>query len=307
MLNHVCFSAKMPSVNMSGSFMKRGPMTKANHVIDQSAAENAQGFLGMVRTGLERYGFLGALGRFILMQGELRRFAATPQDSTFDSAFRKDLLKKFQKIDRNVICAHSPFQFVLMADYILSLPVKGPMVECGCYKGGSTAKLSLLAKATGRKLYVFDSFAGLPEPEKQAEALVPTHDGEFRSEFHKGDYMGGLEEVKDNIARYGCLDICEFFPGFFDQSMMDFKADVAFVFIDVDLVSSARSCLKHLWPLLLPGGYFFTHEANLPEYLYGILDEAWWRENLNTTPPLMFGAGSGLSNLAECIAYMKKA
>jgi len=50
-----------------------------------------------------------------------------------------------------------------MVDYILREAPPGVLVECGCYQGGSSAKLCLVAAMTARKLYVCDSFQGLPE------------------------------------------------------------------------------------------------------------------------------------------------
>ena len=52
---------------------------------------------------------------------------------------------------------------------ILKLPktTEGCIVECGCYKGSSTAKFSLAAKYSGRKLVVFDSFEGIPENDER--------------------------------------------------------------------------------------------------------------------------------------------
>src|SRR5687768_8201417 len=41
--------------------------------------------------------------------------------------------------------------------------VEGDVVECGTWKGGSAANLSLVCKIAGRKLKIFDSFEGLPE------------------------------------------------------------------------------------------------------------------------------------------------
>jgi len=39
---------------------------------------------------------------------------------------------------------------------------EGAIVEAGSFHGGSTAKLSLVAKWCDRQLHVFDSFAGMP-------------------------------------------------------------------------------------------------------------------------------------------------
>ena len=65
------------------------------------------------------------------------------------------------------------------------------------------------------------------------------------------------------------------------------------VFTDVALVSSARDCLKSLWPRLKPGGYWFTHDASYMEYVLGTFDHKWWQETFGEPPPLVIGAGSG--------------
>jgi O-methyltransferase len=81
----------------------------------------------------------------------------------------------------------------------------GPWLEAGCFKGGSTAKLSLGAQLSGRKLLVFDAFEGLPDPVTEQEKLG----------FSKGAYEGSLEEVQKNVHAYGAIEVCEFFPGWF--------------------------------------------------------------------------------------------
>jgi len=273
---------------------------------DREIEEVTGKFFRVARRAIELYGFWGSVSRYIMMRDEYRKFVKCGK-TVEEKKFRKDLLKSFARIQKNVTCGHSPFQLVLMSEYILDLGISGPVVECGCYKGGSTAKLSLLAKHTRRKLYVFDSFQGLPEPKDEKEAYVK-QDGKSgqKYRFQAGQYKGTLDEVKNNIARYGCPEVCEFIPGFFSESLTAFSEEPAFVFIDVDLVSSARDCIKVLWPSLKAGGYFFTHEAMYPSYITGILDRIWWRENLGQCPPVIFGAGSGLSPIADTIAYMRK-
>ena len=51
-----------------------------------------------------------------------------------------------------------------MALKLLEMPpeLSGDVVECGTWKGGSAANLSLVCRIVGRKLLVFDSFEGLP-------------------------------------------------------------------------------------------------------------------------------------------------
>ncbi len=283
-------------------------MNKDEHRLAQDKEiEAATGnILKVVRRAIELYGFWGSVSRYIMMLDEYHRFVKNAKTGQ-EKQFRKNLLKRFARIHKNITCGHSPYQLVLMAKYILSLEVPGPIVECGCYKGGSTAKLSLLAEYTQRKLYVFDSFQGLPEPKNERESCVrQLGEAGQKYRFQAGQYKGSLEEVKKNVSNFGCVDVCEFRPGFFSESLEGFDVSPAFVFIDVDLVSSARECIKVLWPLLQPQGYFFTHEAIYPHYIEGILDQSWWQENIHQCPPVIYGAGSGLSPIADTIAFMKK-
>ncbi|MFC1730980.1 TylF/MycF/NovP-related O-methyltransferase [candidate division KSB1 bacterium] len=264
-----------------------------------------KGFFNQARFAAKRYGYVGTLARIILYKDEIIKFIKDDSINC-DTHFRKNLIKVFKKIHNNVVCAHSPYQFIIMAKYLFNLSIDGPIVQCGCFKGGSTAKLSVIAQKTNRKLYVFDSFQGLPEPQLEDEEDLKGFDSEPDRIFTAGEYKGELEEVKSNIEKYGVIDVCEFIPGFFNDSLPGFNIKPAFVYVDVDYVSSVRDCLKHIWPNLLPGGYWFTHEANALEYIHGMLNTSWWMENLNEAPPVLIGGGTGLSIIAPSVAFMQK-
>ena len=74
----------------------------------------------------------------------------------------------------------------------------------------------------------------------------------------------------------------------------------------MDLISSTRDVLKNLWPKLKPGGRFYTHDANLPDLVYGILDPEYWTKEVGMYPPVIFGAGYGCGMFAGGIAYCEK-
>ncbi|MFC1730985.1 TylF/MycF/NovP-related O-methyltransferase [candidate division KSB1 bacterium] len=268
--------------------------------------ENVEkGFIKQAKFAVKRYGFLGTFSRYLIYKIEVKKFITEPAGES-EKQFRRDLVKKFSGIHSNVVCAHSPYQFIAMAKYLLEHEIEGPIVQCGCFKGGSTAKLSLLAEKTNRKLYVYDSFQGLPEPDSKDELDMKGFDTTLDYTFKAGDFKGELEEVKSNIRNFGCIDVCEFIPGFFNDSLPGFELNPAFVYIDVDFVSSARDCLKYIWPAIRPGGYWFTHEAGSLEYLYGMFDKDWWKENLNDVPPLLVGGGVGLSIITPSVAFFRK-
>lgn len=267
--------------------------------------QKIQRLVRMIQQGLGRWGLLGTVARFLLMKSETRRFLISER-STLDEQQRKKLLSDFSGIQANIECAHSPYQFVLIAQYILNLGVSGPIVECGCYKGGSSAKLSLLAKATNRQLFICDSFAGLPMPRNAEEAHLSADRTHADMIFSEGEYSGTLEEVRRNITACGAIEVCTFVPGLFETSLRDLRVRPACVVMDVDLISSARECLKYLWPQTVENGLWFTHEASYPSYITGILDPDWWSYNLHEVPPVIFGAGSGLSECANGLAYFRR-
>jgi hypothetical protein len=182
-----------------------------------------------------------------------------------------------------------------MVTEILRIPraVTGAVVECGSWQGGGTANLSLVCKLVGRKLHVFDSFAGLPEPSASDKVHVLPSVKELRG-YRKGDWCGTLETVKSSLGRFGNLDVCNFHVGYFDQTLPGFAEPCVFAFCDVDLRRSLENCVEYLWPLLADRGRRFTHEANHTEIASLFFDTAWWKEHVQSTPPGLVGGGSGL-------------
>ena len=170
---------------------------------------------------------------------------------------------------------------------------EGVVVECGSYKGGSTANLSLVCDSCNRELEVFDSFEGLPEPSHSDKTHFAINTEETHN-YLKGDFSADLEEVKENIRRYGRINICNFHKGFFDKTLPLFDKKVAFIFLDVDLKKSLEDCLKYLWPKLQDNCRLYTHEASHREMVSLFFDREWWLSNLYCEAPGLVGGGTGL-------------
>ncbi len=87
-------------------------------------------------------------------------------------------------------------------------------MECGCYAGGSTAKLSIVAKALGKRVLVFDSFEGLPSVDTHNIRDVDARRAEsWVTDWTAGRYATRLDEVKEHVSQYGEIDICTFVQG----------------------------------------------------------------------------------------------
>jgi O-methyltransferase len=180
-----------------------------------------------------------------------------------------------------------------MFSSLVNLSAHGAVVECGSYKGSTTAVLSVACKLTKRKLHVFDSFEGLPKP-SEADSRHQIVGTGVHHVYEENAWAGSLEEVRNNIRKFGDLSVCDFHKGFFVETLPAFNEPIAFVFCDVDLRSSLETCVLHLWPLLVDNGMFFTHEASHKVIAELFFDRGWWETNLNCDAPGLVGGGSGL-------------
>jgi O-methyltransferase len=209
---------------------------------------------------------------------------------------------------------------LLLVDEILSLPksLKGDVVECGCFDGSSTVPLSIACALTNRRLFVCDSFEGIPMPREDEKYAIHSasalHDTTAASYYawEEGEFCshGGLDGVKKNVEQSGNNEACVFVKGYFKDTLRDIDTDsIALIFEDADLVSSVEDCIRYLWPKLQNGCKFYCHEPWSVDVVSLFHNKEWWSENLDDTPPGFFGSGRGI--IMGCryypnIGYAKK-
>ena len=172
-------------------------------------------------------------------------FHTTKSPTTFFD--RLKLVCNFYVISYKVDCPHTEHELLTVARRILNLgaDISGIIMEAGAYHGGSTAKLSLVARLAGRELFVFDSFEGMPENSELHGKSI------FGREHHfpKGSHAVQLEMVKQNVQKYGDIGRCRFYKGWFKDTLPNIKERAAAACINVDLVQSTKDCLKYIFPL----------------------------------------------------------
>lgn len=202
---------------------------------------------------------------------------------------RLSLIRKCLAISETVDCPHTQSEILSFITAFLSIPdnVPGCIVECGVFRGGSAAKFSLAASLCSRTLVIFDSFAGLPSHSENGqknifgeEAIIPP-----------GRYAATLEEVRDNIERLGEIGICDFKRGWFDKTLPDFSAPIAALYLDVDLASSTKICLKFLYPQISGGGVLFSHDGHFPLVIEALGDDKFWENEVGCPKPSIEGLG----------------
>ena len=224
-----------------------------------------------------------------------------------DKQSRATLVQQFQHISNTIQSGTAPVVHLMLAEAILAIPpeIKGHVVECGVWKGASSASLSHVCALTGRRLKVCDSFQGLPDDDEQRHTGL--HTGVY-GHYKEGMFKGAREEVESNIRTLGNMEACDFVEGFFEDSLKQLTDPVAFAFLDVDLVSSTRDSLKALWPLLIEGGYIYADDAGDLDVVKVYFDDTWWQATHHCAAPGFVGSGCGLplSPTYSAIGYTRK-
>ena len=120
--------------------------------------------------------------------------------------------------------------------YILNNDIEGDVVEFGCYGGSTSIAIKKLLKSnnSNKKLYVYDSFEGLPE----------NHPNDNISRNCKGSMASSLETYKNNIDNNNCNPI-NITKGYFaDIKEDELPEKIAFAFYDGDLYQSTLDFLN---------------------------------------------------------------
>jgi FkbM family methyltransferase len=142
----------------------------------------------------------------------------------------------------------------LLTKLALTLPPEGDIVETGCFIGTSAATmLDILVNfdSCHRKLWVFDSFAGLPD-------LV-----EEDKDGRKGEYATSYDIFKSNLETLGLYDENRLVvtKGWFNETLpVSPVKHIAFLRLDGDLFTSTWDALISLYDKVLPGGVIYVDD-----------------------------------------------
>ena len=154
---------------------------------------------------------------------------------------------------------------------------------------------------------MFDSFEGLPEVTGYDVNDLNARRSLQGVSWIAGQYAAGIDLVKTNVEKFGEVSCCTFVKGWFEHTLKgELPPQIAFAFTDVDLPSSARECLLHIWPRLRERGAFFSHDIAFIKVLQNLNDEQLWKEVLREHPPIFFGAGFGMGEASPNLGFAVK-
>jgi O-methyltransferase len=150
--------------------------------------------------------------------------------------------------------------------YLDRYQIPGALVECGVWKGGSSAMMALAHLASSpvpcRPLHLFDSFEGLPEPRRESDGREAIQYSSNRA----GGNLVSIQQCVGTLAENRQLlqdevaypeKLLQYHVGWFENTVEEAAPkipQIALLRLDGDWYESTRTCLVHLYPHVVRGG-----------------------------------------------------
>ena len=150
-----------------------------------------------------------------------------------------------------------------LAEGVIQSAIPGDFIETGVWRGGACILMRAVLEAynvTTRKVWVADSFEGLPAPDSKK---YPADKG---SDYHTFNELSvPLDTVRRNFEKYGLLDDqVVFLKGWFKDTLPTAPIGrLALLRLDGDLYESTIVALNSLYGKLSPGGYVIVDDYHV--------------------------------------------
>ncbi len=169
--------------------------------------------------------------------------------------------------------------------------IPGDFIETGVWRGGACILMRAVLKAyavTDRRVWVADSFEGLPPPTPEK---YPADRGDNSFEYR--ELAVSLEQVKANFAKYDLLDEqVQFLKGWFKDTLPAAPIErLAVLRLDGDLYESTMDALHALYHKVSPGGFVIVDDFILPKCRAAIAD---FRKSKGITEEIIDIDGAGV-------------
>lgn len=154
--------------------------------------------------------------------------------------------------------------------------IPGDYIETGVWRGGACILMRGVLAAHGildRRVYVADTFAGLPRPDAKYPADKRDHLHAF------SDLAVSEETVRQNFAAYDLLDDqVIFLKGLFQNTLPRLSNNrFALIRLDGDMYGSTISALENLYDRLSPAGFVIIDDygglRNCAKAVHDFLDQ----------------------------------
>ena len=148
-------------------------------------------------------------------------------------------------------------------EYIVKNNIPGDFAECGVWNGGAMLLAAFALRHfgdTSRKIYLYDTFAGMPRPDaidKRWDGADPLPTWEqAQKQGQQWGFGGTLEMVREVMAKSSYpMDQLIFVEGMVEDTIPGTIPDqLALLRLDTDFYKSTYHELTHLYPKLSSGG-----------------------------------------------------
>ena len=159
------------------------------------------------------------------------------------------------------------------------LRIEGDIVECGVYRGGSAAVLgwAMTKLDDQRRLWLFDSFAGMPPASER--------DGEY-SQGLEGRFVGSVRETRALLARAGVPpERYRIIEGLYADVFPTLEPPpTALLHVDCDFYEPVKLVLDKFFPVLSPGGFVVLNDYGVYKGTKDATDEFLAAQGLTLEP-----------------------
>lgn len=205
---------------------------------------------------------LSLLGLKIVRQSSLKKLQQYFRKAN-NTDIEKDIefMELYSKVkDYTMVEIERCYALYTSVKYILKNNIPGDFVECGVWKGGSSMLVALLFKkenVVDRKIYLYDTFAGMTEPgEKDGEEEKLEWKKNKKDDGSSNWCFATYEEVSANMKSTGYPTAnIKLVKGKVEETIPEAMPDgIALLRLDTDWYESTKHELIHLFPLLKKSG-----------------------------------------------------
>jgi len=150
-------------------------------------------------------------------------------------------------------------QFFALANEVHRKNIPGAAVELGVHYGDTAKYINLIFE--NRKLYLFDTFEGFSEQDKEYERSLQTLN---ETEALKFSFTVNENDV---LQRMYYPEQCVIKKGRFPESLNGLEDTFVFAHIDCDLSKPIHDALEYFYPRLSEGGYICVHDYFSSKYI----------------------------------------
>lgn len=229
-------------------------------------------FKGSIRRAFQRLGF--TIMRTSAYAAGLD-YQAMMASNNLRAAF-EDLEREFRPLMESVrpytmTSVERMYHLYKSARYLSEAKVKGDMLECGVWRGGSmmlVAKTLLELGDTGRTLHLFDTYEGHPKPDSNIDVDMWGNRAvdEWKS-LRKTDETSdwarvSIDEVRANMESTGYpMDKVNLVKGMVENTAAPHAPEsLSLLRLDSDWYASSKVALEVFWPRLVKGGVLIVDD-----------------------------------------------